>query len=102
MKVPLGDDVEVREGEINQVDFLGRPVVLLRVNGEVRAYVNVCTHLGGPVELKDGSLQCSWHGACFDPSTGKATKGPAAPGSKLIRLPTRVEDGKVLYVYGET
>jgi hypothetical protein len=34
-------------------------------------------------------------------ATGKATRGPAAPDSRLIRLPVRVEGGEVFYVYGE-
>ena len=39
--------------------------------------------------------------ACFDARTGHATAAPARPDSRLIRLPIRIEDGQVTYVYGE-
>jgi nitrite reductase/ring-hydroxylating ferredoxin subunit len=101
MKVRLADEAAVKEGALTEIDFFGRPAVLLRREGRVRGYLNVCTHLGGPVRLEGDRLECAWHGACFEAATGKATRGPAAPDSRLIRLPTRVEGGEVFYVYGE-
>ena len=103
MRVPLISEAAVREGVATRVDFFGRSVLAVRRDGVVRAYVDVCPHLGGPLELAaDGStLACQWHGACFDARTGRTTRGPARPDARLIRLPTKVEDGQVTYVYGE-
>ena len=103
MRVQLIEESKVREGETVEVDFFGRPVLLLRKEGRVRAYVNVCTHLGGPLQLSPdgGTFECQWHQACFDARTGKAIKGPARPDTRLIRLPVTVESGSVTYVYGE-
>jgi nitrite reductase/ring-hydroxylating ferredoxin subunit len=101
MKVRLADEAAVTEGALTEVDFFGRPAVLLLEGGRVKAYLNVCAHLGGPVWLEGDRLECAWHGACFEAATGKATRGPAAPDSRLIRLPVRVEGGGVFYVYGE-
>jgi nitrite reductase/ring-hydroxylating ferredoxin subunit len=103
MRVPLIAERQVEEGRAAEVDFFGRPVLVLRTEGRVRAYVNVCTHLGGPLGLvEDGShFECQWHQACFAAATGKAVKGPARLDSRLIRLPTNIEDGQVTYVYGE-
>jgi 3-phenylpropionate/trans-cinnamate dioxygenase ferredoxin subunit len=103
MRVPLIADGEVEEGRVAEVDFFGRPVLVLRAAGRVRAYVNICTHLGGPLALAaDGErFECQWHGACFDARTGAATGAPARPGTRLIRLPVTVEAGQVTYVYGE-
>jgi nitrite reductase/ring-hydroxylating ferredoxin subunit len=103
MRVPLIEDAQVREGQMSEVDFFGRSVLVLRNDGRVRAYVNVCTHLGGPLRLSpDGvSLQCQWHQACFDARNGQATCAPARSDSRLIRLPIKVEDGQITYVYGE-
>lgn len=103
MRVPLIEEARVEEGRIAEVDFFGRPVLVLRQDGRVRAYVNVCTHLGGPLALaQDGEhLECQWHGACFDARTGRATGNPAPPDTRLIRLPVTVEAGQVTYVYGE-
>jgi nitrite reductase/ring-hydroxylating ferredoxin subunit len=103
MRVPLINEAELRDQRASEVDFFGRPVLVVRTDGQVRAFVNVCTHLGGPLQLApDGaSLQCQWHHACFDVRTGQATGAPARPDSRLIRLPIKVEAGQVSYVYGE-
>jgi nitrite reductase/ring-hydroxylating ferredoxin subunit len=103
MRVPLISDDQVREGQATPVDFFGRPVLVVRTDGQVHAYMNVCTHLGGPLQLlPDGaSFQCQWHGACFEARSGRATCAPARPDSRLIRLPIKIEAGQVTYVYGE-
>jgi len=103
MKVALLDEANVREGEATEADFFGRSVLLLRVDGQVRAFANVCMHLGGPLEIcADGqSLKCQWHQATFDVRTGKPASGPARADTRLMRLPIKVEDGQVFYVYGE-
>ena len=103
MRVPLIHADQVLEGQANEVDFFGRPVLVVRTDGQLRAYMNVCTHLGGPLQLApDGaSFQCQWHQACFDARTGRATCPPARSDSRLIRLPITVEAGQVTYIYGE-
>jgi 3-phenylpropionate/trans-cinnamate dioxygenase ferredoxin subunit len=103
MRVPLIDAAQLHEGQATEVDFFGRSVLVLRTDGRVRAFMNVCTHLGGPLQLApDGaSFQCQWHQACFDAQSGKAACPPARPDSRLIRLPIAVEAGQVTYVYGE-
>jgi apoptosis-inducing factor 3 len=103
MRVPLIADSRVLEGQAADVDFFGRSVLVVRTDGRVRAFMNVCTHLGGPLQLApDGTtFQCQWHQACFDARTGQATCAPARRDSRLMRLPIRVEDGQVTYVYGE-
>jgi nitrite reductase/ring-hydroxylating ferredoxin subunit len=104
VKVPLIDDATVAEGASAEVDFFGRPVVVVRKDGLTRAYANVCPHLGGPLKLSaDGeTFVCQWHGACFDARTGKTLCGPARPDARLMRLPTKVENGALTYAYGET
>lgn len=46
-------------------------------------------------------LICDWHGAEFARRDGRCLKGPARPESRVITMPTRVEDGTLFYVYGE-
>ena len=101
MKVKLADQTRIQEGALTEVDFFGRPAVLFQQDGRVTGYLNVCMHLGGPLELDGETLRCQWHGACFAARTGKATCGPARLDTRLIRLPIKVEDGEVFYVYGE-
>ncbi len=80
--------------------FFGREVPVYLDAGRPHAAVNTCLHLGGPLELKEGRFVCPWHGAEFG-IDGTCRKGPAAPGSRLMFLPTRVEDGVLNYVWGE-
>jgi nitrite reductase/ring-hydroxylating ferredoxin subunit len=103
MKVQLAEEVEVRENELKELDFFGRPAIAFKQEGRVTVYLNMCTHLGGPLQLGEDkvTLTCQWHGACFAARSGKAICKPAPSESHLIRLPTRIEDGKIFYVYGE-
>jgi ATP-dependent RNA helicase DeaD len=57
-----GYAAQALHGDISQP---GREKVL-------RAFMNVCAHLGGPLQLApDGAtLRCQWHQACFDTRTG--------------------------------
>jgi nitrite reductase/ring-hydroxylating ferredoxin subunit len=76
---------------------------VLRVAGEVRAYVNRCAHLQYPLNYtpngfltRDGSMiLCSVHGALFEKLTGYCVAGPCY-GRSLIGLPVRIESGYVL------
>ena len=102
-EVFLADYNDVKEGETKEVDFEGRPAILFRLNGEIHAYINCCTHLGGPMKLKvkpnTAYLDCTWHDSHFDAITGHALREPAPLNSKLIKLPLKIKDGKVFYVY---
>jgi nitrite reductase/ring-hydroxylating ferredoxin subunit len=92
---------ELSADKVTRVDFFGRPAIVYKEGEKAVAAIDVCMHLGGPLELNGGQLQCQWHGACFALDTGKTVSGPAPPQSKLVRLPTRVKDGGVYYVVGE-
>ncbi len=101
MKHPLCALVDVPENGARKVEFFGREALVYRQGGEVKAALSVCTHLGGPLELKDGELVCPWHGARFDAGNGTCRRGPADAASRAMFLPTRVEDGVLTYVWGE-
>jgi nitrite reductase/ring-hydroxylating ferredoxin subunit len=76
---------------------------VLRVAGDVRAYVNRCAHLHYPLNYTpngfltgDGSMiLCSVHGAIFEKQTGYCVAGPCH-GLSLIGLPVRIDSGWVL------
>lgn len=65
--------------------------------GKIRAYVNRCTHMGGPVELtRDGKyLRCRWHGADFHPCTGQAIEGQAPQGTFLKEIDLLEKNGQM-------
>jgi 3-phenylpropionate/trans-cinnamate dioxygenase ferredoxin component len=71
------------------------------LNGKPRAFTNVCMHHGVPLRLDGDTLTCQWHGAQYDPRTGRVIAGPVRPDARLIMLPTRVEDGVLTYGYDE-
>jgi len=99
MKVPLCRVENVREGEVTRVDFLGREALVFKVDGKPTAVLNYCMHLGGPMTLEGDRLVCEWHAAEFASRSGERLSGPARPGSRLIVLPTSVEEGTVQYEY---
>ena len=80
----------------------GKEGILLNLGGKFKAFVNSCPHMAGPVELErcEGDacvLKCQWHGATFDPETGKALTAPAPEGSGLRELNVIIEDDKIYY-----
>ena len=99
MKVPLIALDQLTAEKPQEVNFFGRNILVVQTEDRPQAYVNICPHAGGPLTFEDGRFRCEWHNATFNPERGKAESGPTA--SSLIRLPTRVEDGQLVYVYGE-
>ena len=84
------------EGEMAGVKVHGIPVLLIKKDGEIRAYEDRCCHLG--VKLSEGKvtesvLTCGAHGWQFDLKSGS---GVNPPGVRLKNFPVRVESGKVM------
>lgn len=72
------------------------PVVLARVEGDIYALEDRCSHQDYPLsagELDDGELECTFHGARFDVCTGRATQLPAVV--PVRTFPVEVRDGEV-------
>src|SRR2546422_11277612 len=100
MQVPLAAVEEIPQEGVKKVDFFGREVLLTRSDGQPKAIMNVCMHLGGPLEQDGDKLVCAWHQAEGDMHNGRRLSGPARPDSRLMILPTRVMGGVLHYVYG--
>lgn len=101
MKVPLCNVDEIPAEGAKALDFFGREVLIFEDAGAPKAILNYCMHLGGPLRRQGCTLVCDWHAAEFECAHGTRVKGPARPDSRLIILPTIVEDGVLTYVYGE-
>lgn len=75
----------------------GRAACLANVDGTVHAVHDSCTHQAFPMSAgevtRDGCLECAWHGARFDPSTGAPRGGPAC--EPLTVFEVTVRDGQV-------
>lgn len=79
----------------------GFEVILLRQGDAVFGYHNECPHQGrnldyvpGKFLIRNGSIICAAHGASFSISSGDCLGGPCRSG--LLRVPVRVEQGRVL------
>jgi nitrite reductase/ring-hydroxylating ferredoxin subunit len=101
MKAPLCPVAEIPGDGVKEIDFFGRSVLVYRFEGEPRAIANVCLHLGGPLQAQGDRFVCAWHGAQYACADGRRLSGPVRQDARLMRLPTRIEDGVLMYVYGE-
>lgn len=65
-------------------------------------WIDRCPHAGFPIAIEldrylnpDGSLiLCGWHGAVFEPMSGKCVGGPCA-GGKLSSWPVTSDSGMI-------
>lgn len=89
--VEIGDD---------SLDFL-----LLKQDGEIRAYLNFCPHLGIPLNwqpdefmsMEGTHIQCSTHGALFQLEDGYCFSGPCR-GESLTPLNIKISDNSEVYL----
>ena len=66
----------------------------VRVNGEVQAYLNRCSHIAMEMDYQQDRffdesgqwLMCSTHGASYDPLSGECVGGPCRGGLTKIAL----------------
>ena len=78
--VAVADASQLRDGETLRADIDGTVITIAKVNGQLYAFQEFCTHRYGP--LSEGALngleiECPWHRSCFDVRSGKVTQGPA-------------------------
>jgi len=88
---------EIEELRPLSVQHRGVPYCVVKVGGEVRAYVAVCSHKDlamFPPQLKAGRLVCPHHKVAFDPATGEVAddRGKEVP-SGLPSVKLEVIDG---------
>ncbi|MFJ3315916.1 non-heme iron oxygenase ferredoxin subunit [Herbaspirillum huttiense] len=86
----------IPEEEVIGVDVGGKEIALYRVDGQVYATDNICTH--GHARLCDGFLEgheieCPLHQGKFDIRDGRAMCAPLTVDVRTY--PIRIEEGKV-------
>ncbi|MFM7849171.1 MAG: Rieske (2Fe-2S) protein [Rubrivivax sp.] len=84
----------------------GRPAraFALRHDGAVVAYLNRCAHVPAEMDWQEGQfldadrrfIQCSIHGAAYDPHSGRCVAGPCGRG-RLTALRVVEEGGRVTW-----
>lgn len=87
---------EFDEGELYPLEVDGEPVCLAKVEGNVYAFTDNCTHISGPLnegDLEGCTITCPWHGAQFDVTTGKVLRGPAR--QDILTYPVKIEENAI-------
>ena len=95
--VAVADADALGDGETLRAEVDGTVMTIARVNGEVFAVQEFCTHRFGPLSegrLIDCEVECPWHRSRFDLRSGKVTQGPAKLDLKTFDVAER--DGKIL------
>lgn len=70
---------QVEEGGTRTGFYGVKRVVLTRVDGTVRAFVNACPHAGAPLSggsMRGPNIICQRHGWAFDTTTGQCADHP--------------------------
>jgi nitrite reductase/ring-hydroxylating ferredoxin subunit len=88
---------ELRDNGVIGVIVEGQHVALYRVEGEVFATSDVCTHQFSLLSngfVEGGCIECPLHAAQFDIKTGNVVSGPAT--TSIATYPVKRENGQVL------
>lgn len=93
LKLPVAKVGEIGVGATKSFRYGFQNGIAYNDGGEIKAYVNFCTHAGGSVRLKGNVFECGTHFAEFDPKTGERLSGQAPEGTRLkpIELVTEGE-----------
>jgi nitrite reductase/ring-hydroxylating ferredoxin subunit len=91
--VSVGTPDAVREGEATAFSANGEEVAVARVDGDLLAFSDVCTHracnLANGGEIEGTTITCECHGSVFDMKTGAVMEGPAT--EPIVTFEVRVE-----------
>ena len=94
---------EFVDGQARGFRAKGGPILVYRKGADVVAYKDSCPHLGvdlawNPNDYMDSDglhIQCSTHGALFEPNSGLCVSGPCI-GQSLVSVSVEVRDGNVV------
>ena len=92
-KVQLPDIDDIPEGKAKRVEIEGLRIAVTRINGEIYAVGDMCTHANyalsdGPVDTEELTIECWKHGAQFCLKTGEAISLPATRPITTYQLET--------------
>lgn len=87
---------ELEDGKITAIRVDGNPIALYKINGQVFATFDTCTHDECSLEdfgKVDGEeVECTCHGAKFKIKTGEVTRPPATIPLKTYKAEVEGED----------
>lgn len=95
-RVPVATLDDVPEGTMHMVQVDGTDILLVHLEGRVRAFQGICSHEYFELDkgfLTRDSLTCALHLSRFDLETGDALDPPAE--LPLVTWPVIVTDGSI-------
>lgn len=97
MKIKVAKVADVPEGELKKVMVHNDPVSLFKIDGQIYATANICTHEECALDenhiMHGDIVECTCHGSQFNVKTGANILPPAAEPLKTYRV--TIEDEKV-------
>ncbi len=95
--VTVGRADEIGEGEATAFAVGDEEVAVARVNGDLFAFSDICTHracnLSAGGEIDGTSIECECHGSVFSMETGAVLNPPAT--EPLATFEVREQDGEI-------
>lgn len=95
--ITVGKSDEVAEGDANAFDVNGTQIAVARVDGNLYAFSDICTHrqcnlsLGG--EIDSTTIECECHGSIFEMTNGEVVQGPAT--EPIATFPVSEDGGEL-------
>ncbi|GIV97875.1 MAG: hypothetical protein KatS3mg057_2532 [Herpetosiphonaceae bacterium] len=90
--VAIADAASLGEGETLRAVIDGCVAAIVRLDGQLYAFQDFCTHRYGPLSegaFHNGQVMCPWHRSCFDVRTGRVTQGPASVNLNVYEVEER-------------
>lgn len=95
--IHLGSEADVSQALPMEFTLQGHPYRLIKLENEWIAHSSTCPHMLGPLQnsdIKNGQVECPWHGYMFDVKTRECTTGQKcklAPAPKVL-----IDQGNVI------
>ena len=86
---------DIKDGEAFAVELGGEPIALYRIDGQIHAIGDVCTHefaLLSQGFVEDCAIECPLHQAKFDIRTGRCLAPPADEDVPVYAVKVEGED----------
>lgn len=95
MFIKVANTAEITEGQKKRFMIEGEAILVANIAGKYHALSDTCTHQKASLSagtLKGCEIECPWHGAKFDLTTGKPTTLPAVLPLKKYQVKIEGED----------
>jgi nitrite reductase/ring-hydroxylating ferredoxin subunit len=93
--IPVAKKLEIPDQSAKCVQVEGKSIALFNLGGQFYAIDDTCSHVGGSLSgglIQGEEVECPWHGARFNITTGKVALNPATKDVTTYNLRLSGED----------